>query len=56
MDNQNEWRRFKPMTEDPEKLKRIGELIREIGKEDVVFLLKNLQLNHEVFQSLPKPP
>lgn len=53
MDNHNEWRRFKPLTDDPEKLKHIGELIQKFGKEDVVFLLKNLQLNHEVFRSLP---
>lgn len=56
MDNQNEWRRFKPLTDDPVKLRHIDKLIREIGKENVVFLLKYLQLNHEIFQSSLKPP
>lgn len=48
---ENELRRFKPTTDDPKKLKHISELIEKIGKEDVVFLLQNLKLNLDAFQS-----
>ncbi|MBR1807125.1 MAG: hypothetical protein IJ774_12180 [Selenomonadaceae bacterium] len=35
MNNQNEWRRFKPLTNYPVKLKYIDKLIREIGVEEI---------------------
>ena len=38
-------RRFFTLTDDPAKLKKLGDLISKVGKENVVFLLQNLKLS-----------
>lgn len=39
------WRRFIPLTDDPAKLAHTAELVKTVGKENIVFLLQSLKLN-----------